>query len=135
MSINYTCSFLIITFSLQEETRIVKMVLSDVSISISSPFSSDLVSTTVFYYIKAPQVAINPHDTEAEKASKKKQEEKFAFGTYAGGTSSGSVYTYRVRTNTAYGGYKIITEEQTGDASREDLLDKRRKMKADRYCN
>ena len=41
---------------------------------------------------------------------KKKQEEKFAFGTYAGGTSAGSVYTYRVKKQTAYGGYKIVTE-------------------------
>lgn len=40
--------------SLVEETRILRMVLSDVSAAISSPFSSDLVSSTPFYYIKAP---------------------------------------------------------------------------------
>lgn len=40
--------------SLVEETRIVRMVLSDVSAAISSGFSSDLVSSTAFHYIKAP---------------------------------------------------------------------------------
>lgn len=40
--------------SLVEETRIVRMVLSDVSAAVSSAFSSDLVSSTPFYYIKAP---------------------------------------------------------------------------------
>lgn len=40
--------------SLVEETRIVRMVLSDVSAAISSAFSSDLVSSTSFSYIKAP---------------------------------------------------------------------------------
>lgn len=40
--------------SLVEETRIVRMVLSDISAAISSAFSSDLVSSTPFHYIKAP---------------------------------------------------------------------------------
>ncbi len=35
-------------FRLQEETKIVRMVLSNVSIGISSAFSSDLISTTPF---------------------------------------------------------------------------------------
>ena len=38
--------------SLQEETKIVRMVLSNVSIGISSGFSSDLISTTPFRLIK-----------------------------------------------------------------------------------
>ena len=38
-----------------DETRIVKMVLSDVSISISSAFSSDLISTTPFRFVQAPK--------------------------------------------------------------------------------
>lgn len=40
--------------TLVEETRIVRMVLSDVSAAVSSAFSSDLVSSTPFHYIKAP---------------------------------------------------------------------------------
>lgn len=36
--------------TLQEETKIVRMVLSNVSIGISSAFSTDLISTTPFRY-------------------------------------------------------------------------------------
>ncbi|KAG9410735.1 hypothetical protein AC1031_018758 [Aphanomyces cochlioides] len=50
--------------SLKEETRIVTMVLSDVSISISSPFSSDLISTTTFSYIKAPPEEVDKDELE-----------------------------------------------------------------------
>ena len=39
--------------TLTDETRIVKMVLSDVSISISSAFSTDLISTAAFRFISA----------------------------------------------------------------------------------
>ena len=40
---------------LQEETRIVRMVLSDFSMGISSALSTDLISTTLFRYIQAPK--------------------------------------------------------------------------------
>ncbi|KAF0711257.1 hypothetical protein AaE_012245, partial [Aphanomyces astaci] len=96
--------------SMKEETRIVKMVLSDVSISISSPFSSDLVSTTTFSYIKAPPEEIDQDAIETKKRSKKNEEETFAFGTYAGGTSAGTEFTYRVKKAGAYGGYAVLKE-------------------------
>ncbi|RQM26157.1 hypothetical protein B5M09_007000 [Aphanomyces astaci] len=92
--------------SMKEETRIVKMVLSDVSISISS----DLVSTTTFSYIKAPPEEIDQDAIETKKRSKKNEEETFAFGTYAGGTSAGSEFTYRVKKAGAYGGYAVLKE-------------------------
>lgn len=38
-----------------DETKIVRMVLSNMSISVSSAFSSDLISTASFRYIKAPK--------------------------------------------------------------------------------
>ena len=41
--------------SLVDETKIVRMVLSNVSISVSSAFSCDLVSTAAFRYVKAPK--------------------------------------------------------------------------------
>ncbi|RHY94992.1 hypothetical protein DYB35_001307 [Aphanomyces astaci] len=92
--------------SMKEETRIVKMVLSDVSISISS----DLVSTTTFSYIKAPPEEIDQDAIETKKRSKKNEEETFAFGTYAGGTSAGTEFTYRVKKAGAYGGYAVLKE-------------------------
>lgn len=56
---------------LREETRIVKMVLSNMSISISSPFSSDLISTTNFRYIKAPRLEVSA-ETKAEDGKRRK---------------------------------------------------------------
>lgn len=58
---------------LREETRIVKMVLSNMSISISSPFSSDLISTTNFRYIKAPRLEVSA-ETKAEDGKKRKMQ-------------------------------------------------------------
>lgn len=56
---------------LREETRIIKMVLSNISIGISSPFSSDLISTTRFRYIKAPRVEMSA-EGKAEDAKRRK---------------------------------------------------------------
>ncbi|ETN08896.1 hypothetical protein, variant 1 [Phytophthora nicotianae INRA-310] len=121
--------------SLAEETRIVRMVLSDVSASISSAFSSDLVSSTPFYYIKAPPEDGEGKEEEQEKQKKKrKMDEKTAFGTYAGGTEQGGQYTYRVKKSGAYGGYAIVKEDANVERSREELLDMRAKKKGDRHC-
>lgn len=56
---------------LREETRIVKMVLSNMSISISSPFSSDLITTTNFRFIKAPRLEVSA-ETKAEEGKRRK---------------------------------------------------------------
>ncbi|OWZ15979.1 hypothetical protein PHMEG_00010289 [Phytophthora megakarya] len=121
--------------SLAEETRIVRMVLSDVSASVSSAFSSDLVSTTPFYFIKAPPQDELQEEEEQEKQQKKrKMDEMTAFGTYAGGTEKGGQYTYRVKKSGAYGGYAIVKEDANVERSREELLDMRAKKKGDRHC-
>ncbi|KAF0686200.1 Aste57867_21986 [Aphanomyces stellatus] len=120
--------------SLKEETRIITMVLSDVSVSISSPFSTDLVSTTTFSYIKAPKEEVDVADLENKKKRKKNDEELFAFGTYAGGTTAGTEFTYRVKKAGVYGGYAILKETADSNRSREDLLDIRSKKKGDRHC-
>ncbi|CAM9971211.1 unnamed protein product, partial [Sphacelaria rigidula] len=57
--------------TLREETRIIKMVLSNISIGISSPFGSDLISTTTFRYIKAPRVEMST-ESKAEDAKRRK---------------------------------------------------------------
>uniref|UniRef100_K3WD82 Uncharacterized protein n=1 Tax=Globisporangium ultimum (strain ATCC 200006 / CBS 805.95 / DAOM BR144) TaxID=431595 RepID=K3WD82_GLOUD len=120
--------------SLVEETRIVRMVLSDISAAISSPFSSDLVSSTSFHYIKAPPEEHSTEQEEKKKKSKHAADEAIAFGTYAGGTEAGSQYTYRVKKSGAYGGYAIVKEDASVNRSREDLLDLRSKKKGDRHC-
>ncbi|KAF1332940.1 putative dehydrogenase, partial [Globisporangium splendens] len=120
--------------SLVEETRIVRMVLSDISAAISSPFSSDLVSSTSFHYIKAPPEEHSAEQEEKKKKIKHAADEANAFGTYAGGTEVGSQYAYRVKKSGAYGGYAIIKEDANVNRSREDLLDLRSKKKGDRHC-
>jgi len=118
--------------SMRDETKIVKMVLSDVSIGVSSGFSSDLISTASFKYIKAPK------DEEAEDAAQQKGKKRAndaeaeAFGTYA--SDGGQRFTYRERKPGAYGGYRIVNESTGTRLSREALLDKRAKKKADRFC-
>lgn len=67
---------------------------------------------------------------ESEKHKKHKTEED-AFGTYA--SKGGKEFVYRERKAGAFGGYRIIKETNTGDKSREDLLNMRSKKKADRF--
>lgn len=118
--------------SLQEETKIVRMVLSNTSMGISSNFSTDLISTCTFKYIKAPKDEVTEEEVTTREVSKKHKAEEDAFGTYA--SKGGTQLTYRVKTGSAFGGYKIITETTT-DKSREDLLQMRSKKKSDRFCN
>ncbi len=120
--------------SLREETKIVKMVLSDVSIGISSAFSSDLISNTPFSYIKATPAK---ETEEGRRAREKKEQEQRqrqeaqAVGTYA--SQGGEKFVYRVKNEGSFGGYKIVSEA-AGGRSREQLLDMRTKKKSDRYC-
>ncbi len=108
------------------------MVLSNTSIGISSAFSSDLISTTPFRYIKAPKDEEDESAKAAQVTQKKHRAEEEAFGTYA--SAGGSKFTYRVKKNSAFGGYKIVTESTNKEMSREELLEMRAKKKSDRHC-
>ena len=115
--------------TLCDETRIVKFVLSDLSLSISSPFSTDLCSTCKFRYIKAPKEEENFEAVADAKRSKVIREENAAFGTYA--SDGGTKFVYR----TKHGfGYKIHTSTTDAAMTRESLLDMRAKKKSDRHC-
>mmetsp|Transcript_18224 Transcript_18224/g.30563 ORF Transcript_18224/g.30563 Transcript_18224/m.30563 type:complete len:219 (-) Transcript_18224:2369-3025(-) len=119
--------------SLQEETKIVRMVLSNVSIGISSPFSSDLISTCSFRYLKAPKDTQREVDQAKQEVSKRHRTEEEAFGTYA--SQGGQQIVYREKKKGgAYGGYKIVTQKSGKQLSREDLLQLRSKKKSDRHC-
>uniref|UniRef100_A0A7S2S051 Uncharacterized protein n=1 Tax=Rhizochromulina marina TaxID=1034831 RepID=A0A7S2S051_9STRA len=117
--------------TMMDETRIVKMVLSDVSMSISSPFSSDLISTVEFRFVKAPEEEVDYEAIENQKKQKLLDTEKEAFGTYAG--DLGTKFVYREKKAGAFGGYAIRVED-TADRSRTDLLEMRAGKKADRFC-
>ena len=120
--------------TLQQETKIVRMILSNTSIGISSAFSSDLISTTSFRYIKAPKEFREKEKEKAlsnPKGEKRKDDEALAYGTY--GSKGGQELVYRVKKDGAFGGYKIV-KENTDNASREHLLEQRSKKKSDRFC-
>ena len=121
--------------TLREETRIVTMVLSDISIAISSPFSTDLISTVPFQYVKAPKRRLDEAAARDAKRQKQSDAEKQAFGTYAGGGALGECITFRRKKAGAFGGYEIVTQRNTqGSLSREDLLDMRCSNKGDRHA-
>eukprot|EP01034_Spumella_vulgaris_P028517 gene28517-35388_t len=84
------------------------MVLSNISIGISSGFSSDLISTVGFKYIKAPKDAVNLEEIAQKETSKKHKVEENAFGTYA--SAGGEKFVYRVKKKSAFGGYTVVTE-------------------------
>ncbi|KAL7458004.1 hypothetical protein ACHAWC_009530 [Mediolabrus comicus] len=113
-----------------EEMRIVKMVLSPISISISSAFSSDLKTPTAFKYINKPRDDAREKAAKVAKARLEQEEvEQRAMGTY--GNKKGEI-VYRERTE--HGSYRIKREQATTDLSRSDLLAVRAKKKSDRYC-
>eukprot|EP01031_Cornospumella_fuschlensis_P029331 gene29331-35407_t len=118
--------------TLQEETKIVRMVLSNVSIGISSAFSTDLISTTPFRYIKAPKDELSQEEQARKEVQRQHQAEQQAFGTYA--SAGGTQFNYRVKKDGAYGGYKIISESTNSEMTREELLQMRAKKKSDRHC-
>lgn len=113
-----------------EEMRIIKMVLSQMSCSISSAFSSDLKTPTAFKYINKPRDVAREKAAKVAKARLEQEEvEQRAMGTY--GNKKGEI-VYRERTE--HGNYRIKREQATTDLSRSDLLAVRAKKKSDRYC-
>eukprot|EP00501_MAST-03F_sp_TOSAG23-6_P002446 GSMAST32.ASY1.ANO1.2555.1 assembled CDS len=122
--------------SLVEETRVVTMVVSDVSLGISSPFSTDLISATQFHYLKAPPRKRQKEEETKKLRKSKNNAETAQFGTYAG--NSGQTFTYRERKggSNASGGYRIVTVSlDNSTKSREQLLNMRSKKKSDRHCS
>ena len=74
-----------------DETKIVRMVLSNISISVSSAFSTDLISTAPFRFIKAPKDPGSSSDSVGAEGGEKKKlmtgkgqqdSEEAAFGEY-----------------------------------------------------
>ena len=130
--------------TLVDETKIVRMVLSNVSISVSSAFSSDLISTTAFRYVKAPKKTKQQHEADAALSSSSSAEdhermkklkldaEEAAFGTYA--SSGGTKLVYREKVAGAAGSYRIVEKTLKTAVSRESLLQMRSKKKSDRHC-
>lgn len=112
-----------------EEMRIITMILSNASASISSAFTSDLRNPTQFRFINKPRDDKREKAIKAEKARLEKEEvEQRAMGAY--GIKGEIVY----REKTEHGGYRIRKEKATTEMSRSDLLEARAGKKSDRYC-
>ncbi|KAL7529968.1 hypothetical protein ACHAXR_003251 [Thalassiosira sp. AJA248-18] len=112
-----------------EEMRVITMVLSQVSISISSAFSTDLKTPAQFNYLCKPRDDKKEKAALVQKARQEKEEvEQRAMGTY--GNKGEIIY----REKTENGGYRIRKQRATTDMSRSDLLSVRATKKSDRYC-
>ena len=120
--------------SMKEEVRVVKLILSDISISLSSAFSSDLISNQSYCILKKPQLSKEAQEAQVkqeaqEKLDKQDNVSNSAYGTYG---NTGSKITMRVKCGSAFGGYKIVTVNADKKLSRSEMLDLRCKAKGDR---
>lgn len=101
--------------SLLEENRLVTIVVSDASLAVNAPFSTDLSTSIEFKIMKQT----------------KEIEEKVVV------ESKTTSMTFRIRKTgkKSSGGYRTITKRfKKDEMSREELLNLRSKAKGDRYC-
>ena len=110
------------------EMRVVTMCLSEVSINLSSAFSSNYVKPTSFQFICKPRKMPTDSEKDKKKLQQEEEQSKSAAGTYASNTEL--VY----RQKTAQNSYRIVRETLDQEASRGDLLEMRTKKKSDKYC-
>ena len=106
------------------ETRTIKAVLSNVSLLIDEPFSSDLISHTDYQFIR------NPH-ARKEKANEKKTADKAAKKLKV---LESKTFKYRVRKPGVAGTWVEHSERLDGEMSSSQLLDMRMKHAHDRLC-
>ena len=121
----------------KEEMRVLTMVLSEGSASLSTPFGISLKSPTEFQYIQKPRDVAKERADKARKIRSTKEEEaRSAFGTYGSGVDSGNgaATEFVYREVTEHGSYRIKKEKVDGGVSRGDLLTMRTKKKSDKYC-
>ena len=117
--------------SLKDEIRVVKMILSDISISLSSSFSTDLISNQMFFILKQPELRAEDRQAALEAAQQAKVAKTADVHASAYGTSAVSM---RVKSGSAFGGYKIVTVQADKKMSRSDMLNMRAGKKGDRMC-
>jgi hypothetical protein len=113
------------------EIRIVKMVLSNVSMGLNSAFTSDLATPVPYHVLKLPKAIVTPEMAAAAASKSKVDEEKSAYGRY-GADASGKTFTYRERLSG--GSYRVRSVATERSMTREELLDMRAKVKSDKFC-
>lgn len=113
------------------EVRLVKMVLSDISLGIGSAFGSDLSAPTAFHVLKLPKAIKSEEEKAAEAKRKKEEEERAAYGRYGGSGADGNTFTYREKKGESYRIKTVTTEKEL---TREEMLDLRSKQRGDKFC-
>lgn len=119
---------LLVSIGGQDEMRVITMLLSDVSINLSSPFSQNFMQPMSFRYIPKPRNTQREAKQAREKAARESVEEE----TKASGTGASHELVYRERTE--HGSYRIRKKQLDSEMSREELLNLRSKKASDKYC-
>jgi hypothetical protein len=122
--------------SLLQEDRNVTSVLSQRSLTVDRPFSSDFVST-IEYGIRKPAVSISGRTTdhgvndmrEEVTGLEDHQRSIMTKGTYQ--PEGDQTLTYREKVGMSY---RTVSMKVDKEMSREDLLDLQTKKSHDRYC-
>ena len=110
----------------KEELKLVKFVLGKTSLSISSPFSKDIVAGVPFFIMKKKKSEQDIIKEREQKLTELRMQESEATGT------SSLKLTYREKQG--QGSYKLVSESVAESLSREELLDLRSRKKGDRRC-
>eukprot|EP01016_Furgasonia_blochmanni_P008464 TRINITY_DN1343_c0_g1_i12.p1 TRINITY_DN1343_c0_g1~~TRINITY_DN1343_c0_g1_i12.p1 ORF type:complete len:323 (+),score=88.67 TRINITY_DN1343_c0_g1_i12:116-970(+) len=111
--------------TLVKEERIIQVILSDRSLGIDEPFSSDLITYTQYEFQKKP-VQKEADETLEEKYDKKLKDLSKKI------VKDKSVLEFREKTG--MWGYKVIKEQIEGKRTNEELLDMRAKKGRDKFC-
>mgnify|MGYP005850646073 CR=1 FL=1 len=119
---------LLVQVGQQDEMRVITMLLSDISINLSSPFSENMVKPVSYRYIPKPRNTQREAKPAREKATREAVEEEVK----ASGTGTAQELVYRERT--AHGSYRIRRKQLDTELSREELLNMRAKKASDKYC-
>jgi len=110
-----------------DEVRVVNMVLGKASLNITAPFTCDITTPSVFLvHKKAPDLeALRAAKCEERKRQRQAEED-------------GEMLTYqKLKPSQGAGTWKTlqtVTERVGPGVSREDMLRRREKEKADRFC-
>lgn len=134
---------------LLDEERIVIAILSQRSLTLHEPFSSDIASTSA-YRIRKDSILLT---AKAEKVLKSERTEAALESGAAASSSTSKTKlqdevsrqlqkkldktkaTFSYREKTGMWGYRVVTEEVGKNLSAEDILDRRaKKMGRDKFC-
>lgn len=108
-----------------DESRVVNMVLGRTSLNLEAPFSCDVTRPTSFMVMKkAPDIESLRRARAEEKKRQKQMEEE------------SSTLTYKVLKagSGTWKTWQTVTEKVAAGTTREEMLQRRAKEKADRFC-